>query len=187
MLRAELTAFGQQNQFRCRIGLPSNAVGKCYERLHGRRNLAQCCYEIPLRRFNALPDGDFLVRFQQPPLADVLQIQAYQVDVFARSTFLGLLDFFLFLFDLFLDGEPLIGERLRLVVPKQALGRDGEGPLLIGFLALVHFETESVRALSPVEDVSWFGRIVPFDERLAPAPAGRGRRCGRKRESIRLG
>jgi hypothetical protein len=100
----------------------------------------------------------------------VLQIHAYEVDVFARRTFLGLLDFVLF--DLFLDGEPLIGERLRLVVPKQALGRDGEGPLLIGFLALVHFEAESVRALSPVEDVSWFGRIVPFDERLAPASTG---------------
>ncbi len=146
----------------------------------------QCCYEIPLRRFDALPDGDFLVRFQQPSLADVLQIQAHEVDIFARRAFLGLLDFFFF-FDLFLDGERLISEGLRLVIPKQPLGSDGERPLLVGFLALVYFEAKSLCALSPVEDVSWSGRIVPFDERLTPATPGRGRRCGRKRESIRLG
>ena len=120
-----------------------------------------------MRILDSLPDGNFLVRLQQPALADVLQVDAHQVDVIARHALFWLLD--LLLFRLLIGCQWLICECFRLLVTEHVRGRDAERSLLFSVLMLVDVESESVGTLSPVEDMSWTGGVVPFNQRRAAA------------------
>ena len=181
MFVLQLAALGQQDQLGGRIALRADAIGERDERLHRAGDVGQRRDQIALRVLDALADLDFLVRLQQLALADVLQVDADEVDILARDAGLG-----------------RAARRLRVPRPSSAAAigwsanasgssswsrRSGshEWLTVVGIVAAVDVEAEVLRALTPVEHVRLPRRVVPLDERLA---RGRPRRPGRNGKGI---
>ena len=176
---AKLTAFGQQDQLCCRIALACECDRQARPASARRRNRRQCSNEIPLRRLDALPDGDFLVRLQQPALADVLQVQAHEVDVFAGRRLLGLLDFFLFLRLVTVLSSTASGWSTNASGSSSRSRRSGEtlnGRLLSAVLPFVHVEAE-IRARA----VASRGRGRVWTDPPIRSATCAAALCGRKR------
>jgi hypothetical protein len=62
------------------------ALGERNHRLHGGRNVTERSDEIALRLFDPLADRDFFMRLEQFAPADVLQVDANEIDVFASES-----------------------------------------------------------------------------------------------------
>jgi hypothetical protein len=114
MLVAKLAAFGQQDQFGRRVALRADAVGERDQRLEGGRDPDERRHEIVLRLLDTQADRRFLLGFQQLPLADVLQVQTNEVDVFWRAGFERLAEL-LGRSLLLVDADRLVGERFGFV------------------------------------------------------------------------
>ena len=173
MLLAQLAALGQQDQLRGRLALRTDAVGQGDERLDRRRNLGERDHKVLLGVFDPLPDGHLFVRFEQPALADVLEVQPDEIDVLTADAFLA---FRLLRRGLLVGRHVLVGKRFGLLLVQDLRG--GLAERLSFFLALVDFQAEVVRPLAPVEHVRLTRRILPFDERLPPASGAERERLG---------
>jgi hypothetical protein len=159
----QLAAFGQENQLGRRFTFAADSVGQRDERLHRRRNVAEGHHQVALRVFDAFADNALLSRLEQLPLANVLQVDTDEVDLFAADGRPGFELFF------FVGFDGLVFEGLGLLLVENLLGAGRER--LTGVLQLVvglDRQPEFLGAMAPVQDVRLLGRIAPVDERLPP-------------------
>ena len=156
----QLAALGKQDQFVGGSALRPDAIRERDERLHGARDLRHRRDHVTLGGFDAFADLALLVRLQQAALADVLEIDADEVDILARHPslrrLLGLL--FVLVLELIVDPavrDRLVGKRFGLVVLEQA-SRLVIRPTWIGPVAAVDGEAEFLGSVAPVEHVGLF-------------------------------
>ena len=146
-----------------------DAIGERHQRLHGAGDVCQRGDDLALRVFDTLPDFTFLVRLQQPALANVLEVDTDEVDILAGyPAGLGCL---------FRPGRRRgLRPRCRGWADPQtprARPRAGARPgswmtaIWIGLFALLDGQAELLSPVPPVEHMGLPRRIGPLDERLA--------------------
>jgi hypothetical protein len=79
----DLAALMRQDQVARHRRFRADAIGQCDQHLHRRRHPRQLAHERAARGFDALRDRLFLVRRQQPALADAVEVDADEIDVLA--------------------------------------------------------------------------------------------------------
>ena len=127
------------------------------ERLDRGRHITERRHQIPLGVLDPLADGALLGGLEQLSLADVLQVDADEIDFLAPGRYAGF-DLFFFLD---LGPDDLVLEGLGLLVVKDLL-RAWRKWLTGVFDILVRIdrETELLRPMAPVEDMCLLGRII---------------------------
>jgi hypothetical protein len=129
-----------------------------------------------LSLLDPLADGHFLVRLQQLPSSDVLEVDTYQVDVLSTDSRFEALFFLLVLLLLLELGfvHMLMDERFRFIVFEHPLWRAERNRFLVFMLG--DSEPELLGAMMPVENVRLPRRVVPLDQRFPPASGLEGER-----------
>jgi hypothetical protein len=161
ILGFQLAAVGQQNELRRRSGAVANGVGEREEGLPACGDGRELGEQIAARTLDARANLLLVSRFEQLSPADVLQIDANEIEVFVRHTSLGWLVGLL-------DGERF-AFRVVEVLPVERLGfLFAEEPFRwlddarIGTVSVVdRDEPELMRALAPVEECASCARAPP--------------------------
>ena len=104
--------------------------------------------------------------FEQTPPADVVEIQADQVDLLARRACDGLSD--LFVWNGFVSWNWLICKGFRVMLVEQTLGLSKGRVTVFGVTPLIHIQPEIVGTLAPIEDMRLAAGISPFNQRFPP-------------------
>ena len=182
-LRLQLATVGQQDQLRGGRAL-LHLIAEREQRAHGAGNHPEHRLQFAAGLFDALADLLFVLGLEELPFADVLEIHAHEIEVFARRAGRGG-QFLLGLgvgFGLALSAQRLVVffvdmlvlERLGIVLGDELARRQDH--CLIRFVA--GLEPEFVGALTPVEHVCVAIGLRPVDQRIvvfarATAPAHR--------------
>jgi hypothetical protein len=147
-----------------------------------RANVFNTGSDFALCDFDPLANFALLVRLQQAALADVLEIDAHEVDIFPRDARLSCLAGLLIVFNVFNVAlrDRLVGVRFRLVIVDEAC-RFLIRPTWIGLLATVDGQAKFLSPLTPVEHVGLPRRVGPLDKRRSRTAAA----AWLERESIR--
>jgi hypothetical protein len=177
VLGFQFAAIGKQDQLGRRRMAALHQVGERKQRLTRRGNRRQLLEQLVARRFDAPSDLLFLVRLQQFPFADVIQVHANEVDVLLRqASGRDLLLPAVFGLDR-VAVEVLIVERFGLFFFEKPRRLDDGG--FHGAGVVERHESEIVGALTPVEHMGIPFWLAPIDEWLgigATTPDGGG--CG---------
>ncbi len=173
VLFLQLAAVGQQDQLRRRRRPFLHFGGEGEESVQRARDRAEHRLQIGARILDAAPDRLFLLGGEELALADGLQVQADEIEIFPRDAGLEL-PFFLFsgaaprALEIFLLDVDVVAGTMTLVglgffFVDEAVGRQHDVLRFVG----VHggHEAELVRALAPVEHVRVVLGLVPIDQR----------------------